>query len=234
VTTPQQPPPSYAQQDAEVAAIAAALVTAISAVAALQMIRLELRRSNRLAYERRSALYWRALGGALEVAFQMPPEAAGVTGPATIYTARLNQLRRAQMIYAMGDRLLGDLTEARSRGQSIRQALAAGVSRERRYFGMHVGAMWNRARAAQQADLASWSYGDLLGWWSVRDKKTSPECRAAHGKNFLVTDMPYIGFPGAVHPHCRCIAVPPWPGGRMLTTAYSRRYVLVPALRGRI
>lgn len=114
--------------------------------------------------------------------------------------------------------MTSDVLSARSRGETARSALASALTRERRYFGQHIEAAWNRARAAAQVDQAYQSYGGLLGWYSVRDRSTSRECRAAHGGNFYVDRPPAIGWPGSVHPHCRCMPGPPVPGGRMLAT----------------
>jgi hypothetical protein len=52
--------------------------------------------------------------------------------------------------------------------------------------------------------FASTSKGGLLGWYSRNDDRTSAECLAAHGKNFDPNVIPPIGYPGSVHPHCRC------------------------------
>jgi hypothetical protein len=59
-------------------------------------------------------------------------------------------------------------------------------------------------------------YGDRLGWFTVRDTSTTPDCLHAHGRDFLVSRPPRMGFPGAVHALCRCRPVAPW-GTRLLT-----------------
>lgn len=73
----------------------------------------------------------------------------------------------------------------------------------------------NRAkRAAGQETtlgLLAKSRNIALGWYAVLDKKTSPECRAANGKNFDPLQPPAIGLPGTVHPRCRCVPGPPHP-----------------------
>lgn len=75
---------------------------------------------------------------------------------------------------------------------------------EQRYFNQHLDAVRKRRGAANAVDKARARYGDELGWYAVMDSRTSPECRAANGKNFSATRVPFIGFPGAVHPSCRC------------------------------
>jgi len=78
-------------------------------------------------------------------------------------------------------------------------------------------------RAAAQVDTAVMDHGLLLGWHSVNDRRTSPECRAANRHNFRADDMPLIGFPGAVHPHCRCWPGAPFPGAPMVGETFGPR-----------
>jgi hypothetical protein len=157
----------------------------------------------------------------------MPPERLGAHGPATWNTIKLNLLRRAQFAVASSRRLAGDLASARSRNTSRGQALLDGISRERRYYGQHMGAIWNRMQAAARVDAAADAYGLLLGWYTVLDSHTSAECRAANGKNFRADNRPLIGYPGAVHPHCRCFPGMPHSGARLLPSAGAPRRVPV-------
>jgi hypothetical protein len=157
-----------------------------------------------------------ALRAALGIVMGMPPDAEGISGPASAQVARQNLMRRAQFAIMAARRITADLRDARSHGTPLAQALAGAVSRERRYFGMHMDAIWQRRQAGAMADTAATSYGTLLGWHTVMDRRTSAECKAANGRNFNVGAMPLIGFPGGVHPHCRCYPGRPWPGGRML------------------
>ena len=196
------------------AVIATALVTAVTAAAALTAVAVLLKPRK---IDRRAMLV------ALTVVMEMPPEQTGVTGSATISASRTNLVRRAQFALNAARRLTSDVFEARARGEGIRTALAAGMARERRYFGQHRDAIWQRSQAAQQVDMAAWSYGDLLGWNTVLDARTSADCRAANGKNFYASSVPLIGYPGSVHPHCRCYAGPPRPGARMLPSARPER-----------
>lgn len=89
-------------------------------------------------------------------------------------------------------------------GDNPREAVAAAVTRERRFYAQQRDAEANRTRTAADVDKAALEYGPLLGWYSVRDERTSPECRAAHGGTFRAGQPPVFGYPGAVHPHCRC------------------------------
>lgn len=218
MTTPQQqppPPPDAGADAAAVAAIATALVTATTAAAALGSVAFLLRPRK---------IDRRAMYGALDVVMGMPPEQTGVTGSATLNARRTNLIRRAQFALAAARRLTSDVFEARARGEAIRTALAAGMARERRYFGQHREAIWNREKAAAQVDMMALTWGDLLGWNTVRDRRTSPECLAAHGANFHASATPLIGYPGSVHPHCRCYPGPPRIGARMLPSARPVRY----------
>jgi hypothetical protein len=210
---PQQPPQQQdpAQDAVAVTAIAAVLVSAVSAAAAVTALTGYL-----------SGLPDKALEAALDVVMGFPPEQAGASGPATLIVSRLNLIRRAQFVLASARRLTGDMAAARSNGVSMIQALQAGISRERRFYGQHLQAGWNRAKAASQVDSAASTYGLLLGWNARLDKVTSAECRAANGKNFLASSMPLIGFPGMVHPHCRCYPGKARPGAAMLPSAGRR------------
>jgi hypothetical protein len=166
----------------------------------------------------------------VQMVMSFPPERTGVAGSASLITSRQNALRRAQFVLAAGRRVTRDLADARAHGQPLSRVLADSVTRERRYFSQHLDAMWNRAKAAAQVDSAAMTYGNLLGWNTVLDGHTSPECRAADGKNFEATDQPLIGWPGAVHPHCRCYPGPAHAGARMLPSAHRvpvRRLVRV-------
>ncbi len=219
---PQQPSATMAVADtALVAALASALATAVTPMAALTSL---------LPFFRTSRVQPASMLAVLDMVMSFPPERTGVAGSASLVTSRENALRRAQFALAAGRRVTRDLAGARSHGQPLHQALADAIARERRYFGQHLDAMWNRARAAAQVDLAVMTYGNLIGWNTVLDARTSAECRAADGKNFEATAQPLIGWPGAVHPHCRCYPGPPVRGARMLASAHRipvRR--LVPA-----
>lgn len=75
---------------------------------------------------------------------------------------------------------------------------------EQRFFNQHLEAVTKRRGAASAVDKARARYGNTLGWQAVMDNRTSPECKAANGKNFDAGRIPAIGYPGAVHPFCRC------------------------------
>ena len=157
-----------------------------------------------------------ALEAALEVVLGHPPDAEGFYGPATAKIARLNLMRRAQFLVASARRMSAGLVRAVSGGQ--RWDVAGAISGERRFYGQHMMSSWARMRAAAQVDTASMEHGRLLGWYTVLDAKTSPECIAANRHNFWADDMPAIGYPGAVHLNCRCMPGPPVPGAALVGT----------------
>jgi SPP1 gp7 family putative phage head morphogenesis protein len=96
--------------------------------------------------------------------------------------------------------------------EAARHALEA----ERRYLAQHRAAQANRRRAARQVDAAAARWGETLGWYSVRDSRTTWDCLRLHGKNFHTADPPNGFLPGAVHPRCRCTPGPPWPNARSI------------------
>jgi Phage Mu protein F like protein len=133
-----------------------------------------------------------------------------VSGNATLQVANAAPLYEAAYFIAAA----GRVAQAMQGGQSLEQAMV----RERAYLQQHREAAANRAQAAHAVDVASATHGNLLGWRAVLDSRTSAECRAAHGSNWVATHVPLIGWPGAVHPHCRCRAVRPYLTPRRLPT----------------
>lgn len=131
-------------------------------------------------------------------------------------SSNLEATYRAQYVLAASRRL-----QAASRLGKFEEALRA----ERRYFNQHLEAVQNRRNSASAVDRAVIRYGDELGWYAKMDSRTSAECRAANGKNFYASKMPPIGYPGAVHPHCRCTA------GRKHATSQTVYTVKFPDLK---
>ena len=95
--------------------------------------------------------------------------------------------------------------QALANGQTVEEAMEA----EQRWFARHIEAQANRRRAALAVDKAASKFGPKLGWYAKMDSRTSAECKAANGTNFTVDQVPAIGWPGAVHPFCRCRAGKP-------------------------
>jgi hypothetical protein len=203
----QQPPPPPQQAGQTVAQVATVLAGATTVAAALAML------MQLVYFQRMREMEVRSVLG---IVLGHPPEATGISGPATERIWRLNLIRRAQYVVAASLRLHNDVTGAVSRGENPVTALLDGVERERRYYAQHLLAGWNRMNAAAGVDTMVMQVGLLLGWNTVIDRRTSPECLAANGHNFRADHMPKIGYPGAVHPHCRCYAGPPRPGANLL------------------
>ncbi|MGH3303261.1 MAG: hypothetical protein ACRDOK_16585 [Streptosporangiaceae bacterium] len=222
VPPPSAKPPQKNRDDVLAILVAGALLTAVSAAAAYSMIQLDLQYGRAERGILLDAEQQMGLRGALDAVMTSPPERREGIGAASSAIARLNLMRRAQFTVAAARRITADLKQARSQGTSLRAALAAGVSRERRYFGQHLDAIQQRTQAAALVDSKAADFGDLLGWYTVRDKHTSAECLAAGGKNFYASTMPLIGYPGGVHPHCRCYPGRPHTGAALLPSARMR------------
>lgn len=156
----------------------------------------------------------KALGAALDIVMNFPPSRTGFYGPATQQMARLNLIRRAQFVVNSSRRFAADQARVGSGGSPA--ALLDAMTRERRYYGQHMQAIYQREMAAARVDSASMLYGRLLGWNTVRDSHTTPDCLAADGRNFYADKMPRIGYPGTVHATCRCWPGAPFPGAGMV------------------
>jgi hypothetical protein len=209
MTTPVPPQPSSAALTvAGVLLTAASVDAALAALSAAGAGALGL-----LLKSKAERLAWRA---ALGIVMSHPPGADGFHGAAGANMARTNLMRRAQFTVSAAQRLSKDVSRAISALQPVVAALDRGVTRERRFYGQHLLAIWQRQKAGAQADSAAMDHGRMLGWHTELDGKTSAECKAANGKNFYADRVPVIGYPGAVHPHCRCRPGAPFPDGAIL------------------
>lgn len=128
------------------------------------------------------------------------PLTAGVP-TASSASQRVEGLFRAQYVLAASRRIAAAVADG--------VPLAEAERTEERYYNQHLEAMLNRRKAAAQVDGMARRHGDLLGWYAKMDSRTSAECREANGKNFTVSVRPPIGYPGTVHPNCRCKAGKP-------------------------
>lgn len=222
MTTPQQPPPQQqgtSQDTALAIAIGTVLVTATSAAVGIGALG---------AFLSAARIPRQAMLAALDLVMSHPPGQTGFYGPATMAMERANLQRRAAFVVAAARRIGSDIVAAHSQGRPAATALAVSLKRERRFYAQHLIATWQRSQAGARTDSAAMTYGLLLGWHTVRDTRTSADCLAADGKNFYADHMPLIGYPGSVHPHCRCLPGAPYPGGRLLPS-----YGLPPASRYR-
>jgi SPP1 gp7 family putative phage head morphogenesis protein len=204
---PATPPPAALAPATLIASIIAALsvaVTAAGLAAALAKIM------------KAAGIGYLALRAVCILMMSWPESPLEGTGPAQRAIIRVNTLRRAQFFLAACKRVQAAVVDARSHGEPIRQAVRDALATERRYMTLHINASARRVTAATTVDGAAEAYGPLLSWNAVMDARTTAECRAADGKSFYAAIPPTIGYPGTVHPHCRCTPGPPRPGAPVL------------------
>lgn len=126
--------------------------------------------------------------------------------PRPILNQHLSNLRRrAAYLINAGRRLGTAVVRERTLPGSVQHA----IEQERRYVAQHLGAVAHRNVGAMRVAAAAKRYGQELGWYTILDHRTSPECRKAHGSNFDADRPPKIGYPGTVHRWCRCKPGPP-------------------------
>lgn len=125
--------------------------------------------------------------------------------PTTRRVASDEPLMRARYIINAARRLTRALVD----GQ-----LPAATRAEKRYLVAHVNAGRNRRAAARRLDQTAQRSGPWLKWRATLDERTTLDCRRLHNTVFTVDNPPAI--PGAVHPRCRCRAVPAEPNDLMM------------------
>lgn len=133
----------------------------------------------------------------------LPALSSGAGDAETV--ARAQELAmRAAYIQAAAERL----EKAEQAGKPTRTALAD----ESLLYRRHRNAQFGRTSAARKVDQAARDFGDTLGWYLNPLLNNEIECIKANGHNFKASEGTVIGWPGAVHPHCGCVAGPPIPG----------------------
>lgn len=126
-------------------------------------------------------------------------------------------LYRGAYLLKAGERVNTAILE----GKSLKEAIAD----ERRYHRMHEEARRNRLLAVTRAQRIAKMVGEpegnrtLVGWYLNPLLANDPECVAANGHNFYAEEGTIIGFPGAVHLNCGCVAGPPIEGAGMVNDA---------------
>lgn len=123
------------------------------------------------------------------------PTASVASPDAVRNTARLNLVRRAQYLVNAARRV----SAGAANGQ-----LGESIDAEQKLFAAHQAATRKRQEAGQTVAEAEASHGPVLGWYAVDDSRTTADCRRMDKRNFYAHEAPPIGYPGAVHPHCRC------------------------------
>jgi hypothetical protein len=193
---PQQPPPAQPPPPAPlIAAVIAALATAVTVAGITAALGAKLLAEG-IGHLALAAVAWLMLS--------WPQDVMEGTGPATHHMVRTNTLRRATFFLNACKRVQAAVIAARSKDEPVRPAIAAAIMIEKRYQAQQVAMAHQRLKAASAIDGLASTYGDLLGWNTVKDSRTTAECYAADRKNFRADRPPIIGFPGATHPNCRC------------------------------
>lgn len=190
----QAPPPTQ-QQQTDTALIAALVVILLSGLTLDSLVRHVAALLIPLGYP------VQAIAGA--VGLVSADDSFDLPGPdsATNVIRRGEVVRRANYLLAAVRRLAG----------------GGSLADERKFLRLHRGAERARRRAAAEVDRAARQFGPLLGWHALMDDRTTPECKAAHGRNFQATIPPAIGYPGTLHGgNCRCKPGRPFRGAAML------------------
>jgi hypothetical protein len=156
-----------------------------------------------------------ALAAVASLVASWPHEAMEGTGPATRWAVRTNLTRRASFFLAAAKRVQQAVTAARSQGEPLGNAARDALGDERRFMSQHIAASTGRIQAASAVDGMVAMHGNLVGWQAVKDKRCTPGCADASGKNFRADQPPIVeghpALPGAVHgATCRCRPVPPF------------------------
>lgn len=185
------------EPDGHLAAVLAALVAALLAGAAVGLFVRLLARLAGVAFEAVSFLLRR--DGPLYVIIEVDRPNTGAWTEPQYQQWNQNVHRRASYLVNAARRVSRGLREGGIDG--MREA----YEREQRYWAQHQHAGAVRTAAAELVGLEMQRTSSvLLGWHAKLDSRTSPECRAAHGRNFDPNRIPPIGYPGSVHPFCRC------------------------------
>jgi len=105
------------------------------------------------------------------------------------------------------------LAEANATGDA--DTMRAAHDREDQLFDAHIAAQEQRAAAAEVLaaeieDVDPDDDGEVLFGWHGEQGACEHGCREAHGRNFNALVRPRIGYPGQVHPNCKCSFGEPW------------------------
>lgn len=210
MTAPEQPraqdntDPSYTEPTGEAAAIAALLTLWLALPSAHHVLGLPRDLVQRLVG---LGLVEKAVVAAARIATTDPVAGVG-------RRAKAGPLAEASAADQLAEdeprmRALYILNAARRLSVAIRAGVptVAALRNERRNFELSLAAGRRRAAAARAVDAAA-KISPWLEWRAVLDSRTTPDCAAMHGRIFTLDNPPHIGFPGAVHPRCRCTCRP--------------------------
>lgn len=149
----------------------------------------------------------------------MPRPTAANTAYAAAKTA--NRMFRAAFVLNAARRI--------AKGLKAGQPLKDLIDHEQMLWHLHQSATSRRLLMAKGVDAAAQQWGTpspagtLLGWYALIDGRTDGSCIAANGTNFYAEVPPMIGYPGSVHPHCRCRPGPAHVGAKMTYSASAVR-----------
>lgn len=201
MTSPSQPPPE--EQNGALPIILAAVVAALIAGATAAAIIALLARLAGMSVE--ALRFLLRPTDELALIIRIPRPNTGSWHEPQYQQYNQNVHRRASYLINAGRRVSTAYTSGGVEG--MRKAYEA----EQRYFRQHLDAVRRRNEAARSVGEAMERYSEVrLGWHATMDERTSAECRQAHGRNFDPQRIPPIGYPGSVHPHCRCRAGAPF------------------------
>lgn len=203
MVTPAPAQPSQTRHHAEAVAAIAALLLISEDEEQVSTRILVLLRPLRLARDAILA----AVGVALTVAVTTISPTAK---KAMLQTREAEFYFRAAFIVEAATRISRGLREGRPQEEL--------VAAEKRNFKQHLDAQGRRLATARKVDRLGRTEDTQLGWYAKMDARTSVECRAANGRNFTPGRRPAIGYPGTVHPNCRC---EPGPAHRTRKTVYD-------------
>lgn len=100
----------------------------------------------------------------------------------------------------------------------VRAQLADGSLNYKRHEAARAGRLNAAARAGK---VASQFGSDLVGWYLNPALNNESECIAADGNNFYASQGTVLGWPGAVHPNCGCVAGPAHENGAMVNDSVN-------------
>lgn len=188
--------PQPEEEGAPLGLILAALVQALISGAALAVVIALLLRLAGMSAE---AVRYMFRPGPVRESYRYERPNTGTWAEPQVQQYNQNAHRRASYLVNAGRRMS---RAYRSDGlEGLRKAYEA----ETRFWAQHLHAAQRRTDAARQVADAMARISEVrLGWYATLDERTSPECRRAHGRNFNPKRIPRIGYPGSVHPHCRC------------------------------
>jgi hypothetical protein len=90
------------------------------------------------------------------------------------------------------------------------------LDKEKDLFSKHRRQARHRTEIYALMDQMARVYGRLLGFYLDPNENNCAICKEMEGKNFYYYRQPRDGYPGAVHPNCKCSAGAPFPNAPML------------------